>query len=217
MDKSRAWYQGWPVVIEKIGTASSGWYGPPKGTHGKGSQGGFAVNVFGATTEDETAKLEKVLREVGVPSSHVDGVRFTTDPPYGYTATDSGRFRNEATGKDAWGKYVRAGRERRIHISPEALAQSPNAIVHELGHHITTDIGKNVFGAQYKALERAVGRARKAPSLHRMGLREYSFKDSRELMADMYTVRYCGSSSQWATLSDWATEGELGFVLEAIE
>lgn len=62
MNKQQAWYQGWPVTKEGPG---KGWWGPPKGTHEPGSQGGKGKITIGGISKSEIEKMNRSELEAG--------------------------------------------------------------------------------------------------------------------------------------------------------
>jgi len=121
--------------------------------------------------------------------------------------------------------YVRDGEVGRnsIHINPAYLGSihpaldwvghelviGRNILAHELGHHITMTSrwAKNSYGGgtdSYATLRDAwSGRGQEGwrPEYEKMGLREYSFKNRQEFMADCWLVYQYGRGQQPAKLA----------------
>jgi hypothetical protein len=117
------WFHRWGVV-RKVGTPSSGWWGPPRGTHSLGSQGGkggsgLMGKVAGSLSKEESKALSSVLARV--PSEHakyVKEVKFSNLEGYP----------PEVEGSSDWntGKIEMRAAGREIPIS--------HSVPHEIGH-----------------------------------------------------------------------------------
>ena len=173
-----------------------GWWGPPKGTHGRGSSGGdIGVELTGFTKEEE---LEIKAALDAMPLKDVEGL--------GRIAADHTLERRNVSGK-----YVPEIKTD-YHTTPPTVYLAPGKVtkalvLHEMGHHVT--IGQHNRYHTQQGVRQAINdkllpvlKSGEYGSLASLGLRRYSVSRATEFLADLYVLRSRGYTSQLEDLAD---------------
>jgi len=107
--------------------------------------------------------------------------------------------REHYTDHKTTGLYVRCGyfsRKGDVHVVKGAGVKS---MVHEIGHHVTLTLNDQSGIEEKLNLVRLYFVGEYSIGI-RFGLRKYSLTNWKELLADCYKVRYCGTKKHWANL-----------------
>jgi len=135
----------------------------------------------------------------GATQAELQGISFSHKPLAGYSEIDSQTFRS-GDGRRVGGVYSNV--TRTVHVPPNATSAT---IMHEVGHHATMNRYQrltNAVKAKFKTLKEERNYAYRAQDKH-TGLRDYSYKDHLEFMADSYMVLKIGSLTQRKNLIEF--------------
>jgi len=172
-------WNGEQVRIIIKGGEGSGWFAPPKGTHGEGGQGLGVKLLKEAQGWDEldVDSQKSFLETMAViPEGHLEdlqGIKF-----WGSMG-------------DSYGEYFY--KEKGISLGTSA---PPAVLMHEIGHHMEREIFssreepfRSFNKTELVLLDAKTALGRYGPSeLNRFGLREYSLTDLHEFWADSYML-----------------------------
>ena len=145
-----------------------GWWGPPVGTHGAGSQGGgISIENGGALSGSTETEIQEIAG--ALPAEHVSGVsvKVTEDDIPGI--------------EENWnGAYI----DGVITMKPDASSQT---FVHELGHHVDQNLWPSVRTLEPSSVKQY---SREFASLGtngwKYGMSIYEMGNSSEYIAGLY-------------------------------
>lgn len=224
------WFRGWPVVkggpvVDKGGPGSGfrGHAGRP-GQRGGSAPRGISASYFetgagaimieGLTEKQQRIVIRSLMHKNVLPE-HLGGIRrITTEPP-----TNRPDWKVPAENSPTGEVLEAAG-----HYEDGVLRVNPNTIdfgftfQHELGHHVTTasDWRKSDVGTSGARILLGKFRDRKGTPtqtrLASMGLRDYSFGNAKEFMADCWRVYHLGRRVHRTALAKYLGVEDLGKV-----
>lgn len=176
-----------------------GWWGPPKGSH---------VEAGGGLSPEARA----TLKGLGATDMDLRRVAISNKAPPGFKLSkDDQTFISDRTGVRAAGLYQLGRREGVLHLTKNA---TDNTAMHELGHHVTNRADKFRMSRDINQAIPEMKRdyvATESWAQHsQTGLRDYSYTNGDEFLADAYKVKRMGTADQWEnikTLVEYTTFG----------
>lgn len=176
---------------------------------GGGRRAGAAVGAgppLVGYSEGEQRMIRNQL--AGLPPEHLAGINSVSSAaPEG--SIDMGDGYIDADGRIFNGQFNHDTGEMIVHpavLNERRRLGGPRTLIHEVGHNVTrTAAGQLPRDLHIRAIEARVFGGSKY-SFSATGLRPQSFKNSYELIADVYTVWAQGTDRQWRNANALMTE-----------
>ena len=172
-----------------------GWWGPPRGTHGKLS------GILSGFSEEQEIELQETAQLI--PDRHLEGLgEITSEPSRWLTGADGKWIPPEGSAIVPSGEYESG----KIRLNPDRFVSGD--LLHEMGHHVCRNVSKGTIEKVQTAIRTSLmdyyyneALGRKGPTLADLGLRPYSIGNPLELLADAYHLWHKGSDEQWNALT----------------